>query len=700
MISTHMLRIVLVQAFVAVILIFSASTYNSLSYEREVYGAKAERSEEVNVVVKEVTNPNPIHSPMFDINMEDLNFKANFSEDVNAAAHRALQRAKVYSKIFDPLQNERKNNSILNKFIVSPFFVTARLIPSPTAITACTTLTIDRIPRLLAWAKRWPSPISAAIWIQAQNIDHIMDLRGLASKLKDYPNIDIHIVVNPHNRSVLYPNNGLRQVTAECARTKYVLTIDTDFLPAPNLDLNLQKYAKTFLPSDGARVPTSNSSEDDNVALVIISWEMLFNSTQLDWTKDEVIKRWKNKEARQFHIHNYRIGHDDTDYKRWSEANSPYFINPRHGYEPYTLLVKPFPSFDEEFDNGWFDKVSHISELIEAKYKFLVIPNEFILHFPHPHIRKAVEVMPAKRHYADFVERVKTSPPKEQRDFVMTAYVHPGLLSSMQASLSDANWKVISDSKICEVNLDDKSYQGCSLRQHVFFKGGKEMPEYNAVIFSSMGEMEGKITKESSCFARVTLYTESLRLETRILHFDESMSKLHTLINLKTHSRLLKVDIVLGVTKPEANIKCKFYNLSLSILPSKLPELRITPNYFVGKDVFELEISAAKTLTVAARMEDLQAYDHQLSYDNWRTVPISLVLHSTSGNVSKLMTGINDILKRRRKVISDQAEHRNGYTALGWLDRARVHIVSHSSAVQEKELLEIACKYSGTGNCV
>lgn len=53
--------------------------------------------------------------------------------------------------------------------------------------------------------------------------------------------------------------------------------------------------------------------------------------------------------VRPFQVGIYMHGHFHTQFGRWFRTNKPYEIEYGYGFEPYVMVRKPFPEFDESF---------------------------------------------------------------------------------------------------------------------------------------------------------------------------------------------------------------------------------------------------------------------------------------------------------------------------------------------------------------
>ena len=58
------------------------------------------------------------------------------------------------------------------------------------------------------------------------------------------------------------------------------------------------------------------------------------------------------------------------------------------GYEPYVLVSKDLvPWYDERFTGYLEDKVVHIQTMVSMGFSFVVHPEAFVVHYPHPNSR-------------------------------------------------------------------------------------------------------------------------------------------------------------------------------------------------------------------------------------------------------------------------------------------------------------------------
>lgn len=80
------------------------------------------------------------------------------------------------------------------------------------------------------------------------------------------------------------------------------------------------------------------------------------------------------------------LSHSSTNYSRWYHSNESYEVkNYQDKYEPYLILrlTPELPLYDERFKGYGMNKISHVMELSLLGYKFVVLPNVWIVHRYH-----------------------------------------------------------------------------------------------------------------------------------------------------------------------------------------------------------------------------------------------------------------------------------------------------------------------------
>lgn len=84
-----------------------------------------------------------------------------------------------------------------------------------------------------------------------------------------------------------------------------------------------------------------------------------------------------------FRYHVWPKGHAQTNYAKWRISTQPYKVDWNHDFEPYIVVSRDIPKFDQRFVGFGWNKVSHIMELDVLGYQYYVLPNAFMIHMPH-----------------------------------------------------------------------------------------------------------------------------------------------------------------------------------------------------------------------------------------------------------------------------------------------------------------------------
>ncbi|KAK7912699.1 hypothetical protein WMY93_012910 [Mugilogobius chulae] len=81
--------------------------------------------------------------------------------------------------------------------------------------------------------------------------------------------------------------------------------------------------------------------------------------------------------------HVWPKGHAPTNYAKWRTATTPYRVEWEADFEPYVVVRRDSPEYDQRFVGFGWNKVSHIMELDAQEFELMVLPNAFMIHMPH-----------------------------------------------------------------------------------------------------------------------------------------------------------------------------------------------------------------------------------------------------------------------------------------------------------------------------
>jgi glycosyltransferase-like protein LARGE len=214
-----------------------------------------------------------------------------------------------------------------------------------------------------------------------------------------------------------YPINLLRNKAYESASTRYVLQIDADFVPCPDIESRLLHHL--------TRLSRLTSIDMQRTVFVVPAFEFIevpnddesFAESkeellQLIFRDDPLIQPfrksadclWLTRRRRAATSRRRSIcllmpvscpvpgllespeSHKLTNYWKWYSSERPYpVISYSDKYEPYLLLTKheSVPRFDARFSGYGMNKITFVAELFAARYRFHVLPDVWITHLPH-----------------------------------------------------------------------------------------------------------------------------------------------------------------------------------------------------------------------------------------------------------------------------------------------------------------------------
>ncbi|CAL8074741.1 unnamed protein product [Calicophoron daubneyi] len=249
-------------------------------------------------------------------------------------------------------------------------------------ITLVSQLTFDRLDRLENIARSWEGPISLALYLTDREASLLVEYVEGSQTLCKRRNIGYHVV---YIDGLFYPINELRNVGMRFAQTEFVFLLDIDFLPSEGIYGSLQQRVLRHLLQF---VPTGTSDQVISIprpaCLVVPAFETFIAQFELPKSKTELEGAWKRGDITQFRHKIWTAGHLATNYTRWLTANETYEVTWSADYEPYVVVSRHAVSFDQRFVGFGWNKASFIMALDALGYQFLVIPEAFIIHMPHP----------------------------------------------------------------------------------------------------------------------------------------------------------------------------------------------------------------------------------------------------------------------------------------------------------------------------
>ncbi|XP_069714242.1 xylosyl- and glucuronyltransferase LARGE2 [Phaenicophaeus curvirostris] len=268
----------------------------------------------------------------------------------------------------DPCYDFRRQH--LTQHRVHLFFLQYEFLAftDPTDVTLVAQLSMDRLQMLEAICKHWVGPISLALYMSDAEAQQFLRYAQASEVLSTRHNIAYHIV---YKEGQFYPINLLRNVALANTQTPYVFLTDIDFLPMYGLyDYLRNSIQQLELPQRKA-------------ALIVPAFETLHYRLTFPKSKAELLSMLDMGSLYTFRYHVWPKGHAPTDYAKWRTATVPYRVAWQPDFEPYIVVRRDCPNYDQRFVGFGWNKVSHIMELDAQEYELLVLPNAFMIHMPH-----------------------------------------------------------------------------------------------------------------------------------------------------------------------------------------------------------------------------------------------------------------------------------------------------------------------------
>ncbi|NWU75750.1 LARG2 glucuronyltransferase, partial [Onychorhynchus coronatus] len=268
----------------------------------------------------------------------------------------------------DPCYDFRQQH--LTQHRIHLFFLQYEFLafPNPTDVTLVAQLSMDRLQMLEAICKHWAGPISLALYMSDAEAQQFLRYAQASEVLSARRNVAYHIV---YKEGQFYPINLLRNVALANTQTPYVFLTDIDFLPMYGLyDYLRNSIHQLELPQRKA-------------ALIVPAFETLHYRLTFPKSKAELLSMLDMGSLYTFRYHVWPKGHAPTDYAKWRTATMPYRVAWQPDFEPYVVVRRDCPRYDQRFVGFGWNKVSHIMELDAQEYELLVLPNAFMIHMPH-----------------------------------------------------------------------------------------------------------------------------------------------------------------------------------------------------------------------------------------------------------------------------------------------------------------------------
>ena len=250
-------------------------------------------------------------------------------------------------------------------------------------VVLATHISAERSHVLLAQARYWGGPISAAVYINGYEQINIFH-QFYAENADQLRNTTFHFLLEDTTEP--YAHNILRNLALMNIESDYFFATDADHIPSPNAHDRLYNLLltnhefKSILCSKTLFVfpafdvfPRKSKSR--------ASHDMLPRS------KDELLYKVKRKEIAPFHA--ICVGcHGPTNFEKWYNYTAGDFYpitNTTWQFEPYVMGYRHgMPQYWEDFRGFGKNLLSWFVELSAAGYEYAVLRDFWVGHLVHP----------------------------------------------------------------------------------------------------------------------------------------------------------------------------------------------------------------------------------------------------------------------------------------------------------------------------
>ncbi|CEQ42638.1 SPOSA6832_04485, partial [Sporobolomyces salmonicolor] len=242
----------------------------------------------------------------------------------------------------------------------------------------------------------WDGPLSAAIYLtEAADIAQLEAYLSSPDRSARWDQVALTIVKPGYsiNEEALlarlrYPINRLRNLALSLSPTPYVLVVDVDFVPSPNMHFLLSSRGVPLLNRPSSRNSLSPTFRRTAVVIPTFALVPSFNGS-FPSTPAELASLLTSTPPLAT-LTDPNAGHASPD------PSHSYEICYEPQWEPYYLLARSsHPLYDERFTDQGGDKQAHALLLNALGYSFHVLRDVWVLH--PPKTDKRDEAWPAAR---------------------------------------------------------------------------------------------------------------------------------------------------------------------------------------------------------------------------------------------------------------------------------------------------------------
>ncbi|KAI9597770.1 glycosyl-transferase for dystroglycan-domain-containing protein [Syncephalis fuscata] len=305
---------------------------------------------------------------------------------------------------YDPLANEVQSGHGNGHYLIENQKILQQQRETEEAdatldVTLVSQFSVNRLDRFEDAIRAWSGPIAATIYLmESKDLDILIDYFQIYAHQELYYQVELAIVLpdTGERDRYRYPINQLRNIATRLVRTSHHLMIDADFVPNHALYhdvIRKQLYSvwQQGMAQDNATYSVSNllqASEWSHIALVVPCVAIVESYTgRYPETLEQLQELFH---AEQAYITDVNAGHGPTLTevflrKAWiASSTAPWYeVCYESQWEPYYILPRTAPAWDERFRNQGGDKQQHALLLNALNYRFLVLRDVYLYHRDH-----------------------------------------------------------------------------------------------------------------------------------------------------------------------------------------------------------------------------------------------------------------------------------------------------------------------------
>lgn len=243
----------------------------------------------------------------------------------------------------------------------------------PYEVRLLTQLTLDRFGVLERFLGLWEGPATIVLHLTDAEAMELPRKVRESKVLRNRKAVTYHIV---YKRQVYNPINYLRNVALNNSHSPYLLFVDVDLIPNQGLYTSLKRLVKIYM-----------NKENNDTVLVVPAFQMFIDlGHATPKNKSQLLVFMPNRTVVGYGmLRSWNLGHKPTNYGRWVSAEKPYQAVFADAFEPYVIVRRDCEArYNELLLERMADKIGYVRLLHGQGFKFFVVPDDFIIHVPHP----------------------------------------------------------------------------------------------------------------------------------------------------------------------------------------------------------------------------------------------------------------------------------------------------------------------------